>query len=290
MPSSGFVRSAQKMVVGVVAAGLAVIAQEGARKWFSSLWSSPAPAPAVQSIATTSPPVAAAPAPPLVAPPAPTPPALPPDATTARRGAASEAAPAGNALPKKVAAPPVKVARTEPARTKDVPAAPPTRTRAPVAVVEGPARDAQPPAPAAPAPVAVAVRDPDAARPPAPATSPPTQDTVPRGEPASRPAGRGPTPSSAVFTGDFDKALEIARGDEQYRPLIPALTHFAEAGRLMTQSDWVAARNSLRQAEQTPELRKLAFYWRCKLGKAEKGLAGPDRCAAEARIDPSSVR
>jgi hypothetical protein len=171
----------------------------------------------------------------------------------------------------------------------------PSTAPVPAPTAPAPAAAAPTPAPAAPAPAPTRAVVPDApaVASPVAASAPPVQAaSLPASDEPARPAAvpaaapvAGPSPIPALLDGDFERAVALAQADDRYRPLRPGLASFAEAGRLMRLEEWVAARNALRRAEATPELRRASFYWRCRLAKAEKGLpADAQRCLEEAGL------
>lgn len=109
-------------------------------------------------------------------------------------------------------------------------------------------------------------------------------------DPAPAKVAASPSPLGAVYRGEFDRALEIGRADDANGALVPGLENFADAGRRIEKAEWIEARDALRQAERTPQLRRLSIYWRCRISKLEIGSENFDRCAPEAGIAPGTYR
>jgi hypothetical protein len=130
---------------------------------------------------------------------------------------------------------------------------------------------------------------------PTPASEPPANPGPEPGAPPRPVAAPAPSPTpadpmQAVFRGEFDQALTIARTNGKDEALTEGLESFAQAGRLIQKSDWTGARDALRNAERTPALKKLSLYWRCRVSKLEIGAENFDRCASEAGVNPSAYR
>ncbi len=250
-----FLSSAKKVIAGAIAAGAIVVVQEVTKSSVMPLIAG-APDGSVPSQSVA------------------------PNVSTPQQ------APAPSPAPSPVA-PPAGPATPTPAVIPSVAADPPAPT-APVEIEPQKVPDPMPvaPQPVAPQPVLVAAASPAAAAATPAPTAIPAAVSVPT--PAPAPAPLDPMP--AVFKGEFEQALTIARTNGKDEALTEGLQSFSAAGRFIQKGDWTGARDALRSAERTPALKRLALYWRCRVAKLEIGAENFDRCAPEAGVDPAAYR